>query len=162
MKATKKTSSIPRRLGAISLAVTVLWVVFATAGSRTLQGALDALSQRSALPLALLRAQLGDERDADNWLTAATAMVISQSPLLLSSREAILSLRSRDDGDDQSREPPDTTQPIRETPVEPEELEEGAAGAGASATSSTRVPNLPQPGQRPNHCGLCAPHSEQI
>ena len=134
MKATKKTSSIPRRLGAISLAVTVLWVVFATAGSRTLQGALDALSQRSALPLALLRAQLGDERDADNWLTAATAMVISQSPLLLSSREAILSLRSRDDGDDQSREPPDTTQPIRETPVEPEELEEGAAGAGTDLT----------------------------
>ena len=124
MKATKKTSSIPRRLGAISLAVTVLWVVFATAGSRTLQGALDALSQRSALPLALLRAQLGDERDADNWLTAATAMVISQSPLLLSSREAILSLQSRDDGDDTSPEPPDTTQPIRETPVTPEEPEE--------------------------------------
>ncbi len=35
-----------------------------------------------------------------------------------------------------------------------------AAGAG-SAISSTSVPNLPQAGQRPIHCGVCAPHSEQ-
>ena len=121
-----KRAGISRRLGAVSLAVTVLWVVFATAGSRTLQGALDALSRRSALPLALLRAQLGDSREEDGWLTAATALAISQSPLLLSGRGAVLSLQSRDDGDDTSPEPPDTTQPIRETPVTPEEPEEAA------------------------------------
>ena len=34
--------------------------------------------------------------------------------------------RSREDGDDQTQEPPDTNQPIRETPVEPEEAPEGA------------------------------------
>ena len=34
-------------------------------------------------------------------------------------------------------------------------------GAGDSAISSTSVPNLPQPGHLPSHCGLCAPHSEQ-
>ena len=117
---------LPRRLAAGALAAAVLWVVFATAGSRTLRGALDALGEQGTLAVALLRAQLGDARDTDSWLTAATAMVISQSPLLLSSREAILSLQSRDDGDDTSPEPPDTTQPIRETPVTPEEPEEAA------------------------------------
>ena len=121
-----KHNSIPRRLAAISLAVTVLWVVFATAGSDTLRSALDALSQRSALSVALLRSRLGDSRPAGDWLTTATAMVISQSPLLLSSRDAILELHSRDDGGDQAQEPPDTNQPIRETPVEPEEAPEGA------------------------------------
>ena len=121
-----KHNSIPRRLAAISLAVTVLLVVFATSGSDTLRSALDALSQRSALSVALLRSRLGDSRPAGDWLTTATAMVISQSPLLLSSRDAILELHSRDDGGDQAQEPPDTNQPIRETPVEPEEAPEGA------------------------------------
>ena len=117
MKKPSKRTGVPRRLAAVTLAVTVLWVVFATAGSETLRGALDALSQRSSLAVALLRAQLGDSRPESDWLTTATAMVISQSPLLLSSREAILELHSRSDGDDQAQEPPDTNQPIRETPV---------------------------------------------
>ena len=33
-------------------------------------------------------------------------------------------------------------------------------GAALSVISSTSVPNLPQFGHLPNHCGLCAPHSE--
>ena len=126
MKKPSKRTGVPRRLAAVTLAVTVLWVVFATAGSETLRGALDALSQRSSLAVALLRAQLGDSRPESDWLTTATAMVISQSPLLLSSREAILELHSRSDGDDQAQEPPDTNQPIRETPMEPEEAPAGA------------------------------------
>ena len=121
MKPSRKNTGAARRLGAVALAVTVLWVVFATAGSSTLQGAMEALSRSGTLPVALLRRQLGDKAQADDWLGAATALVISQSPLLLGSREAILSLHSRDDGDDASSEPPDTTQPIRETPVAPEE-----------------------------------------
>ena len=137
-------SILPRRLAAGALAAAVLWVVFATAGSRTLRGALDALGEQGTLAVALLRAQLGDARDTDSWLTAATAMVISQSPLLLSSREAILSLQSRDDGDDTSPEPPDTTQPIRETPVTPEEPPEGTGTdltfADNGVTPQTLVP----------------------
>ena len=56
MKKPSKRTSVPRRLAAVTLAVTVLWVVFATAGSDTLRSALDALSQRSALSVALLAA----------------------------------------------------------------------------------------------------------
>lgn len=119
MRATKRTS-MPRRLAAVALGVTVLWVVFATAGSDTFHSALDALSRSSALSVALLRSQLGDTRPQGAELDGPTALIISQSPLLLSSQNAILELRSRDDGDDQSSQPPDTNQPIRETPTTPE------------------------------------------
>lgn len=108
---------LPRRLGAAALAAGVLWVVFATAGSDTLAGAMEALKEQNSLPVALLRMQLGDEGD-NGWLTAAAALAISQSPLLASSREEVLSLQSQDDTDGQEETTPQ--QPIRETPTEPE------------------------------------------
>ena len=106
-----------RRLGAAALAVGILWVVFATAGSSTLSGALAALEERGALPIALLRLQLGDGGDR-GWLTAAAALAIAQSPLLESSREEVLSLQSQDDTDGQEEAP--AQQPIRETPTQPD------------------------------------------
>ena len=108
---------LPWRLGAAALAAGVLWVVFATAGSDTLAGAMEALKEQNSLPVALLRMQLGDEGD-NGWLTAAAALAISQSPLLASSREEVLSLQSQDDTDGQEETTPQ--QPIRETPTEPE------------------------------------------
>lgn len=108
---------LPRRLGAAALAAGVLWVVFATAGSDTLAGAMEALKEQNSFPVALLRMQLGDEGD-NGWLTAAAALAISQSPLLASSREEVLSLQSQDDTDGQEETTPQ--QPIRETPTEPE------------------------------------------
>ena len=106
-----------RRLGAGVLAAGVLWVVFATAGSDTLTGALSALEARGALPTALLRLQLGDS-GGQGWLTTAAALAIAQSPLLESTREEVLSLQSQDDTDGQEETTPQ--QPIRETPTQPE------------------------------------------
>lgn len=107
----------PRRLGAAVLAVGILWVVFATAGSDTLGEAMEALKEQNTLPVALLRLQLGDDGD-NGWLSTAAALAISQSPLLASSREEVLSLQSQDDTDGQ--EETTAQQPIRETPTEPE------------------------------------------
>ena len=106
---------ISRRLGAVALSITILWVVFAAAGSDTVGGAMEALSRQGQLPIALLRQELGDIQRED-LLTMATELVISQSPLLLGSREAILSLRSEDQGEDETRQ----ETPIREEPVSPE------------------------------------------
>ena len=72
----RRKSQIPRRIGAITLTVTVLWVIFATAGSSTLSGALSELSEQGRLSVALLRHELGDSREGDGWLNAATALVI--------------------------------------------------------------------------------------
>jgi len=116
MRKTKRSAAL-RRLNALTLAVTVLWVVFATAGSETLLGAMSALSRQGQAGIALLRAQLPEPRPAHR-LSGAVAMVISQSPLLLSSREAILSLQS---GDDETPSVGENRQPIREEPVIPED-----------------------------------------
>lgn len=106
-----------RRLGAAALAVGILWVVFATAGSDTFTGAMEALKEQNGLPVALLRLQLGDD-GGQGWLTTAAALAISQSPLLASSREEVLSLQSQDDTDGQEETTPQ--QPIRETPTTPD------------------------------------------
>ena len=107
---------LTRRIGSLVLAAAVVWVVFATAGGATLSGALSALAGGEGLPVALLRLQLGDSRQPDGW-DAATGLVISQSPLLLGSRQEVLSLQSQDDTDGQEEALPQ--QPIRETPEEP-------------------------------------------
>ncbi len=110
-------TTMRRRLGAAALAVGILWVVFATAGSDTFTGAMEALKDQNALPVALLRLQLGDD-GGQGWLTTAAALAISQSPLLASSREEVLSLQSQDDTDGQEETTPQ--QPIRETPTTPD------------------------------------------
>ena len=110
-------TTMRRRLGAAALAVGILWVVFATAGSDTFTGAMEALKEQNGLPVALLRLQLGDD-GGQGWLTTAAALAISQSPLLASSREEVLSLQSQDDTDGQEETTPQ--QPIRETPTTPD------------------------------------------
>lgn len=139
----RRKARIPRRLGAIALAVTVLWIIFAAAGSETVDGAMEALSRQSRLPVALLRRELGDVRQED-LLTAATELVISQSPLLLGSREAILSLRSEDRGENE--EPQET--PIREEPVSPNPAVPDAPAPPAFADNGvpakTLIPTSPE------------------
>ena len=135
----RRKSQIPRRIGAITLTVTVLWVIFATAGSSTLSGALSELSEQGRLSVALLRHELGDSREGDGWLNAATALVIGQSPLLLGSREAILALQSPDDSEEGETER--TEQPIREEPVEPEQAPLTFRDNGV--TPKTLIPTSP-------------------
>ena len=115
----RKGNGTVRRAGSLVLAAAVLWVIFAAAGSDSLSGAVQAVWEQDALPLTLLRLQLGEAGEEESWLDLATAFVISQSPLLLSSREEILSLQSADDTDGQEGEQP-PQQPIRETPATPD------------------------------------------
>ncbi len=115
----RKGNGTVRRAGSLVLAAAVLWVIFAAAGSDSLSGAVQAVWEQDALPLTLLRLQLGEAGEEESWLDLATALVISQSPLLLSSREEILSLQSADDTDGQEGEQP-PQQPIRETPATPD------------------------------------------
>ena len=128
---------LSRRIGSLVLAAAVVWVVFATAGGATLSGALSALAGGEGLPVALLRLQLGDSRQPDGW-DAATGLVISQSPLLLGSRQEVLSLQSQDDTDGQEEALPQ--QPIRETPEEPEGELGDLTFADNGVTARTLVP----------------------
>ena len=128
---------ISRRLGAVALSITILWVVFAAAGSDTVGGAMEALSRQGQLPIALLRQELGDIQRED-LLTMATELVISQSPLLLGSREAILSLRSEDQGEDETRQ----ETPIREEPVSPEPASPDNAAPPAFADNGVPAKTL--------------------
>ena len=129
-----KRNPILRRGAAAVLALTVVWVVFAAAGSSTWEGALQALGRQGEWSLKLLRRELGDSREG--WLTAATELVISQSPLLLSSRQAILSLQSPDDSAEGEEEP--ENQVIREEPVTPQQPQLTFADNGV--TPKTLVP----------------------
>ena len=128
---------LTRRIGSLVLAAAVVWVVFATAGGATLSGALSALAGGEGLPVALLRLQLGDSRQPEGW-DAATGLVISQSPLLLGSRQEVLSLQSQDDTDGQEEALPQ--QPIRETPEEPEGELGDLTFADNGVTARTLVP----------------------
>ena len=72
-------TTLRRRLGAAALAVGILWVVFATAGSDTFTGAIEALKEQNGLPVALLRLQLGDD-GGRGWLTTAAALAATLWP----------------------------------------------------------------------------------
>lgn len=98
-----------RRLAAILTAILVLWLVFVTAASSSAQAALSAIGQQGELTLTLLRSQLGDWR-AGEALPASVDLVLSQSPVLLGGRSAVLTLRGREEGEDD-------TQPLPAAPA---------------------------------------------
>lgn len=94
-----------RRVAAILTAALVLWLVFVTAASPSAQTALSAIGQQGELTLTLLRSQLGDWR-AGETLPASVDLVLSQSPVLLGGRSAVLTLRSREEGEDDTQPQP--------------------------------------------------------
>lgn len=88
-----------KRAIALAAGVVVLYLVTATATSSTAAMAWEAVSSRSGLALRLLQSQL-----AGGWssgdLPLETALVIGQSPVLLSNQDAVLNLRSAEEEDD--------------------------------------------------------------
>lgn len=108
-----------RRLTAIALAVAIPWLAAVTAASDTGKAALGALGQQGDLALGILRSQLGDGREED-VLPAAVSLAIGQSPVLTAGRAAVLDLRRGQEGDDGSQPEQEATEPITETPAEPE------------------------------------------
>jgi len=136
----QKSPQIHQRITAITLAITVLWVVFAAAGSESLSSAVNALGQQNQIGIALLRTQLGDLQPKDK-LSPPVSLVIAQSPLLLGSRDAILALQSRDDGSEGSK-PAEERQPILEEATLPEPAPPTFADNGVAAR--TLLPSSPE------------------
>ena len=118
-------TSLRRRTAALVTAAGTLWCAAVTAHSDTLSSALAALRSSTGLPLSLLRWELGDWRQTDG-LSPATALTISQSPLLLSARQQVAQLWSHETRDaeeapdqpDASAVPDPVTTPLTETPLD--------------------------------------------
>ena len=139
----------PRRgrlAAALVLAGAVLYLVAATAGSSTVQGALERLGRQGDLALAILRCQLGGWTGEDG-LPPAAALCIGQSPVLLSGREAVLGLWQSVEEDDSAggqevpeKTPPPSAAPLPEEPVEPEAPPEFLDNGVAARTLSPSSP----------------------
>lgn len=139
----------PRRgrlAAALVLAGAVLYLVAATAGSSTVQGALERLGRQGDLALAILRCQLGGWAGEDG-LPPAAALCIGQSPVLLSGREAVLGLWQSVEEDDSpggqeipEETPPPPADPLPEEPVEPEAPPEFLDNGVAARTLSPSSP----------------------
>ncbi len=120
MKQKKSLAGALRRLEAGLLAAGTLWIAAVTAGSDTAASAASALTE--ALPVRLLRWELGDLRPGGDGLSPAAALTIGESPLLSSARGEVALLRAlerqetpEEDGETQAP----VTVPVEETPVEP-------------------------------------------
>ena len=139
----------PRRgrlAAALVLTAAVLYLVAATAGSSTVQGALERLGRQGDLALAILRCQLGGWTGEDG-LPPAAALCIGQSPVLLSGREAVLGLWQSVEEDDSAggqevpeKTPPPSAAPLPEEPVEPEAPPEFLDNGVAARTLSPSSP----------------------
>lgn len=117
-----------RRGGAVCLAAGTLWAAAVTAGSDTFSEAWTAL--RASAPQGILHWELGDLWQADQ-LSAAAALAIGESPLLLSARPAVAELWSSDRAEQPEAEGETeeiVTEPVTETPLEaPEAADNGVA-----------------------------------
>jgi len=112
----RRFPTLGRRLRAAALAAGTLWAASVTAGSDTAASAVQAL--REALPLQMLRWELGDLRSGDR-LSPAAAMTLGESPLLLAARPAVAELRRQEEASAaDSQEEEVTTVPVEETPLE--------------------------------------------
>ncbi len=133
-----------RRLHLPLIAAAVLSLVSITAASHSAESALRLLGQQGELALSLLRAQLGDDPERSDF-PAAVTLAISQSPLLLSGRDAVLELRRSEEPDTSGGEsaipvPDDTTAPITES-ADPPDIPLVIVDNGVSAR--TLVPSSP-------------------
>ncbi|MDE7260480.1 MAG: stage II sporulation protein P [Oscillospiraceae bacterium] len=105
-----------KRAAALAAGGLVLYLVAATAASPTAASAWAAVSQNGDMALRLLQSQLTGKWDTGG-LPVETALVIGQSPVLLSSQEAVLGLLRTEEEDDSA--PPQANEPPEELPSEP-------------------------------------------
>ena len=138
-----------KRAAALAAGGLVLYLVAATAASPTAASAWEAVSQRGDIALRLLQSQL-----AGGWntgqLPAEAALVISQSPVLRSNQDAVLSLlRTEEDDDSESPAEPPETLPSEPAPPadpvteEPAETETPLVFADNGVTARTLMPSSP-------------------
>lgn len=112
------TPAFRRRLKAGLLAAGTLWAVAVTAGSSTASAAAAAL--QNALPLSLLRWELGDLHEEDT-LSPAAVMALGESPLLLAARPEVARLQAQTPAAPSLPEAEEEriTVPVEETPLDP-------------------------------------------
>ena len=107
-----------KRAAALAAGAGVLYLVAATAASPTAASAWTAVSQRGDVALSLLQSQL-----AGGWntmdLPAEAALIIAQSPVLLSNQEAVLNLLRTVEEDDSAAPPPAGEEPPPTEPASP-------------------------------------------
>ena len=139
-----------KRAAALAAGVGVLYLVAATAASPTAASAWTAVSQRGDVALSLLRSQL-----AGGWnsmdLPAEAALIIAQSPVLLSNQEAVLDLLRTEERDDASppptageETPPSEPElPAVPVPEEPAEALPPLVFADNGVAAKTLVPSSP-------------------
>jgi len=107
------------------LSAAAVWGVLAVAGGAIPLPA-AALSER-AVAAALLEGALG-RRETEPWIAGPAALAMSQSPLLLGGREAVLELRrAEEQTEDQTGSAELPRRPVTETPAEPQTAPQGAA-----------------------------------
>ena len=122
---------------ALLLACGTLWLAAVTAGSENAAAAWKALGD--AAPLGVLQWELGDFRRQDG-LSAAAALAIGQSPLLLAAGPAIadyqaLNRQEAPEEDGETTEP--AVIPVEETPLDPV----AAPAADNGVPAKTLVPS---------------------
>lgn len=123
-----------RRLQALLLAGGTLWAVSVTAGSDSAAEAAAAL--RASLPLRALQWELGALQT--DTLSAAAALTLGESPLLLSARPAVAELWAQAEEEPQLEELERTpAQIIEETPIQTE------SGADNGVPARTLIPTDP-------------------
>jgi len=130
---------------ALAAAGVTLWAAAVTAGSRTFSAALDALYSSAAAPLLALRWELGDLMGGEA-LSPAALLALGESPLLLSAREEVTGLWSKEDPEETPSSPPAASQPEQEpvtTPVTETPLETGLEQTDNGIPARTLVPNDP-------------------
>jgi len=140
-----------KRVAALVSGGVVLYLVAATAASPTAASAWEAVSRRSDVALRLLQSQLAGGWDT-GLLPPETALVISQSPVLLSNQDAVLGLL-RTEEDDDSDNPPEPWEegslpsepapPADPVTEEPAETELPLVFADNGVTARTLVPSTP-------------------
>lgn len=109
-----------RRIAALLAAGTVIYVVAATASSTDFSTAWEALGRQGAVALTLLQSQLGGLWTG-GALPVRTAMAIGQSPVLLSSQDAVLELRRTEEADGSPSAQPSEPDTPAAPPTEPSE-----------------------------------------
>lgn len=121
---------LARRILALTLSIMTLWAAVVTASSETLDAALSAMKESTALPRQLLRWELGD-LFSDGPLSPVTMVTLRQSPLLLAQRTGIAALRAQTsneetESDSKPSEPPVEAPPApKPTPVSTDPLTDG-------------------------------------
>lgn len=138
-----------RRIAALLAAAAVIYIVAATASSASFSAAWETLGQQGALALTLLESQLKGLWSGGP-LPARTALAIGQSPLLLSSQDAVLELRRTEEEDDSpapsqdGAEPPaNPPEPAAPVPEEPAQAEPPLVFADNGVQARTLTPTSP-------------------